>query len=110
MLIQSDNKKGKNMNIYIENQYKNNIDIDYENLINIVVSEAIDYVKCPYECEVNVTIVDNDEIHEINNSQRNIDRPTDVLSFPMLEYVNQVILINSKMIYMLLILTQENLH
>ena len=86
MLIQSDNKKGKNMNIYIENQYKNNIDIDYENLINMVVSEAIDYVKCPYECEVNVTIVDNDEIHEINNSQRNIDRPTDVLSFPMLEY------------------------
>ena len=65
---------------------KNNIDIDYENLINMVVSEAIDYVKCPYECEVNVTIVDNDEIHEINNSQRNIDRPTDVLSFPMLEY------------------------
>ena len=48
MLIQSDNKKGKNMNIYIENQYKNNIDIDYENLINMVVSEAIDYVKCPY--------------------------------------------------------------
>ena len=35
---------------------------------------------------MNVTIVDNDEIHEINNSQRNIDRPTDVLSFPMLEY------------------------
>ena len=76
------------MNIYIENQYKNNIDIDYENLINMVVSEAIDYVKCPYECEVNVTIVDNDEIHEINNSQRNIDRPTDVLSFPMLSYEN----------------------
>ena len=71
MLIKSDNKKGKNMNIYIENQYKNNIDIDYENLINMVVS---------------VTIVDNDEIHEINNRQRNIDRPTDVLSFPMLEY------------------------
>ena len=31
-------------------------------------------------------VVDNDEIHEINNRQRNIDRPTDVLSFPMLEY------------------------
>ena len=41
MLIQSDNKKGKNMNIYIENQYKNNIDIDYENLINMVVSYYI---------------------------------------------------------------------
>ena len=41
MLIQSDKKKGKNMNIYIENQYKKNIDIDYENLINMVVSYYI---------------------------------------------------------------------
>ena len=74
------------MNIYIENQYKNNIDIDYENLINMVVSEAIDYVKCPYECEVNVLLTDNASIHEINNQQRNIDRPTDVLSFPLIDY------------------------
>ncbi len=33
--------------------------------------------------EVNVTLVDNDQIHEINLEQRNIDMPTDVLSFPL---------------------------
>ena len=54
--------------------------------VNKVVCQAVDFIKCPYECEVNVTIVDNNTIHEINREQRKIDRPTDVLSFPMLEF------------------------
>ncbi len=33
--------------------------------------------------EISVTIVDNDEIHKLNLKHRNIDRPTDVLSFPL---------------------------
>ena len=33
--------------------------------------------------EISVTIVDNSEIHELNLKHRNIDRPTDVLSFPL---------------------------
>lgn len=33
--------------------------------------------------EISVTIVDNKEIHELNLKHRNIDRPTDVLSFPL---------------------------
>ncbi len=33
--------------------------------------------------EISVTIVDNAEIHELNLKHRNIDRPTDVLSFPL---------------------------
>ena len=74
------------MNIYIENEYDREIDVDYTDIINKVVCEAVDFIKCPYECEVNVTIVDNNTIHEINREQRKIDRPTDVLSFPMLEY------------------------
>ena len=55
-------------------------------LIEEVVNEAVDYVKCPYECEVNVTIVTNERIHEINNEFRGIDKETDVLSFPMIDY------------------------
>ena len=35
--------------------------------------------------------VDNEEIREINNETRNIDRETDVLSFPMLDYDNKKI-------------------
>ena len=33
--------------------------------------------------EISVTIVDNAEIHELNLKHRNIDRPTDALSFPL---------------------------
>lgn len=35
------------------------------------------------DAEVSVTFVDNNRIHEINKEFRNIDRPTDVLSFPL---------------------------
>jgi len=33
-----------------------------------------------------VMLTDNNEIHEINLSERGIDKPTDVLSFPMLDF------------------------
>ena len=33
-------------------------------------------------CEISVTFVDMDEIHELNKEYRDVDRPTDVLSFP----------------------------
>lgn len=74
------------MSIEIENEYNGEIDIDYKEIITSVINEAVDFENCPYECEVNVTITGNDEIRQINNEQRMIDNPTDVLSFPMLEY------------------------
>ena len=58
---------------------------DVKAVINTGVA-AIDYVDCPYECEVNLMLTDNETIHAINKEQREIDRPTDVLSFPMAEY------------------------
>ena len=36
-------------------------------------------------CEINVLITKDAGIHEINQSSRNIDKPTDVLSFPMFD-------------------------
>ena len=40
----------------------------------------------PSRAEVNLTLTDNEGIHEINRMYRQIDAPTDVLSFPMLSY------------------------
>ena len=74
------------MSIILENEYQEPIDIPYEKIAKEVVEAAIDYVSCPFECEVNLLLVDNAAIHQINKEQRNIDRPTDVLSFPMAEY------------------------
>lgn len=69
------------MSIIIENEYKGTIDIPYEKIAEEVIAAAIDYENCPYECEVNLLLTDNEEIHRINLEQRQIDRPTDVLSF-----------------------------
>lgn len=74
------------MTINIEYETDKELKLDYENIINRVINEAVDYAKCPYEAEVNVTLIDNDEIKEINAEYRNINNPTDVLSFPMLNF------------------------
>ena len=39
----------------------------------------------PVPCEINVLVTDDKGIHAINKASRNIDRPTDVLSFPMFQ-------------------------
>ncbi len=74
------------MSIIIENEYRGEILSDYEVIIREIVEASLDYEGCPYECQVSVTLVDNDTIHEVNREYRDIDRPTDVLSFPGLEY------------------------
>lgn len=74
------------MSVNIENEY-GDIDIkNYESIIADVISGALDFLNCPYECQINVLLADNDTIHEINNRQRNIDSATDVLSFPLIDY------------------------
>ncbi|NNJ29114.1 rRNA maturation RNase YbeY [Lacrimispora defluvii] len=74
------------MTINIEYEAEKKLKIPYEEIITSVVEEAIDYENCPYEAEVNVLITDNQDIQQINQEYRNIDSPTDVLSFPMIEY------------------------
>lgn len=74
------------MTITIENEYNETMPVAYKTIIEQVIEEACDYVECPYEASVEVLLTDNDEIHEINLAQRNTDRATDVLSFPMNEY------------------------
>ena len=74
------------MNIQIEKETELDLGLDYEKIIDEIVNEALDYMNCPYEIELNVILSDNEGIHQVNLEQREIDAPTDVLSFPMLEY------------------------
>ena len=74
------------MSLNIEKEVDVIFDFDYEKLAKEVVDFAISHEDFPYEAEVNLTLTDNQGIHEINREYREIDRPTDVLSFPMLEY------------------------
>lgn len=74
------------MNIQIEKETELDLGLDYEKIIDDIVNEALDYMNCPYEIELNVILSDNEGIQQVNLEQRKIDAPTDVLSFPMLEY------------------------
>ena len=53
------------MTINTEYEAREKLDLDYEKIITDVVNEAVDYEKCPYEAEVNVTIVDSDSVQKI---------------------------------------------
>lgn len=55
------------------------------NTITKAIEATLAYEEFDYDTEINLMFTDNDGIREINCEQRNIDRATDVLSFPMLE-------------------------
>ena len=74
------------MTILMENEVDASFDFEYEKLLEEVIIQALDYEKCPYECEINLTFTDDDGIRIINSEFRGLDIPTDVLSFPMVEY------------------------
>lgn len=74
------------MTINIEYETEERLKVPYEEIIREVVEEALDFERCPYEAEVNVILTDNEDIRQINQEFRGIDSPTDVLSFPMIEY------------------------
>ncbi len=76
------------MTINIDFETEKRLQLDWEAIIRDIVEAAVDYENCPYECEVSVLITDNAGIQEINRDMRQIDAPTDVLSFPMAEYVS----------------------
>ena len=56
-----------------------------EKLIKEVVSRVLEEEKVLPEVDVYITLTNNEEIHKINKEYRDVDRPTDVLSFPMYE-------------------------
>lgn len=60
--------------------------LDIEKEATAIINHTLDVLECPWECEINLTITDNEGIHELNRQFRDIDRPTDVLSFPLIEY------------------------
>jgi probable rRNA maturation factor len=74
------------MTINFEYEANEKLSFDYEALLRKVVEECLDYEDCPYEAEVNILFTDDEEIKQINMEYREIDRPTDVLSFPSIEY------------------------
>lgn len=74
------------MTFYAENETSYKFDFDWEKIYQEVALAVLDSEECPYETQVNLLLTDNGGIHEFNKETRNIDAPTDVLSFPNVEY------------------------
>ena len=75
------------MTLNIEKEVDTALEFDYEKIIRTVVEAALEFEDCPYETEINVVLTSNEEIALINRDYRDLFKPTDVLSFPMIDYV-----------------------
>lgn len=58
--------------------------------LRLVCEEIMKNEDCNFDAQISFTFTDNEGICEINREYRGIDRPTDVLSFPMLEFDGEV--------------------
>ncbi|PKM50676.1 MAG: rRNA maturation RNase YbeY [Firmicutes bacterium HGW-Firmicutes-7] len=74
------------MSIIVTNDTSFEMTTKHTELINKTIEECILHEKCPFDVEISIFLVNNKEIKEMNKEHRDIDTPTDVLSFPLLEY------------------------
>jgi len=74
------------MTFYVENEIDAKFDFPIEETVEKVIKKALEYEKFPYESEINVLITNEAGIKEYNKEYRDIDKPTDVLSFPAVDY------------------------
>lgn len=74
------------MTLYFEEEGAVTLPLDCEKTGRVAVETALDILGCPYEAEVSLLLTTNEEIHRMNLEFRDVDRPTDVLSFPMIDF------------------------
>ena len=74
------------MTFYVENEVDAEFDFDIEELCKLVGDEVMRSEGCKEDLEVSLIITDDEGIRQMNSEFRQIDKPTDVLSFPNVSY------------------------
>ena len=79
------------MSINIENEYTGNeksflSEKDIRTIAENVIIGALKHEGCPYEASVELLITGDESIREMNGQFRGLDKSTDVLSFPMIDF------------------------
>ena len=74
------------MTISIEEEINVDLPFDYEKTAKEVIRYTTAHEKFPFEAEVNLLLTDDEGICLLNREFRDIEIPTDVLSFPMIHY------------------------
>lgn len=74
------------MTLTIEEETEISFGFNHKILAEEVIRAAMETEGFPFEAEITLLLVSTEEIQVINRQYRQIDAPTDVLSFPMLQY------------------------
>lgn len=74
------------MTFYVENETQEDFPFPVEETIEKVIRAALSAEACPFEAEINLVITDSAGIRIYNREYRGIDKETDVLSFPGVDY------------------------
>lgn len=74
------------MTLEFDNEYEYDFLFKADELASLVIEAVLDQENCPYEACVNLVLVNEEDIQRTNREFRNIDRVTDVLSFPMQDF------------------------
>ena len=77
---------GQRMIYFCNDQDKFPITYKLKMLIRKAVDVTLNFEGYENDCEVSVTLTDNEHIHLLNEQYRGVDRPTDVLSFPLTDF------------------------
>lgn len=72
--------------VIIEENIEFETDFDKEAIAKEVVEHILEEEKFPWETEVDILITDSEEVKEYNKEYRDIDKTTDVLSFPNIDW------------------------
>lgn len=71
--------------IWENEQSKIDISASLVETLKACMEEILNYEDFTENVEISLTFTDNEGIHEVNKETRGFDRPTDVLSFPLIE-------------------------
>ncbi|MGN0278250.1 MAG: rRNA maturation RNase YbeY [Lachnospiraceae bacterium] len=74
------------MTSYVENETDVTFPFDIQKLVEKIMDAVTQMENCPYETTVNLLITDNEGIRRYNREYRDIDKETDVLSFPNISF------------------------
>lgn len=79
-------KKAKLMIYFLDDQEIFKVTYSQKTLIRRAVKETLEYEGYKNNAEISVTFTDNEGIRRLNKDFRGLDKPTDVLSFPLTDY------------------------
>ncbi len=89
MIQAKHSKAGAGLIIYFSKSSSSvNTSYELKKTVRNAIQATLKYEKIICDTEVSVTFCDNEYIHKINLEYRKIDKPTDVLSFPLVEDIN----------------------